>query len=168
MSACDQSIDRVPAVSASAPDNLRVVPPPALAALAAEAMPTLSLAQRHVVAVDDAPEIRQLLADLLQSDGYRVTTLAALPEPPELTRLGPDLIMVDLLYHGERSGLDFIAGLRADPAFRALPMVVCTGASDVARQFEAALARFDVGVVFKPFDIETLLSEIARRLTRRS
>ena len=43
-------------------------------------------------------------------------------------------------------------------------MVVCTGASDTARQAEAELAALDVGVVLKPFDIETLLAEIARRI----
>ncbi|HEU5433286.1 MAG TPA: response regulator [Thermomicrobiales bacterium] len=167
MPARDQSTDEFTYAGAGAAGHLRVVSPER-ASPAMESTIAASPARGHVVAVDDAPEIRDLLADLLQSDGYRVTTLAAPPGPGELAGLAPDLIVLDLLYHGECSGLDFISGLRGDPAFQALPMVVCTGASDAARQVEAALAQFDVGMVLKPFDIETLLSEIAQRLARRS
>jgi CheY-like chemotaxis protein len=122
------------------------------------------VARRHVVAVDDAPEIRELLVDLLQSEGYRVSAFATLPAIEALAELAPDAIVLDLLYNGESVGLGFIAAMRAESAFRSAPIVVCTGASDVARQVEAELARLDVGVVLKPFDIETLLSEIASRL----
>jgi CheY-like chemotaxis protein len=122
------------------------------------------LRRRHIVAVDDAPDIRALLTDLLQGEGYRVSTLATLPTMRELAAMAPDLIVLDLLYHGDYVGLPFIATLRADPALRTVPLVICTGATDAVERAEPAFATHDVGVVLKPFDIETLLAEIARRL----
>jgi CheY-like chemotaxis protein len=161
-----QSIDPFSRDNRGASGRLRVIPNPTASwepyvARAADGEP---IPQRHVVAVDDAPEIRALLADLLQSEGYRVSTFAAPPSLADLSALAPDPIVLDLLYHGQKSGLAFIAAMRADPALRGAPMVVCTGASDTARQAEADLTALDVGVILKPFDIETLLTEIARRI----
>jgi len=125
------------------------------------------LGPRHIVTIDDAPEIRTLLFDLLCGEGYRVSAFAAPPSPCQLAGLAPDLVVLDLLYNGDASGLPFVAALRVHPALRTLPLVVCTGASDAAERAERELAALDVGVVLKPFDIETLLEEIDRRLRRR-
>ncbi|HEX5498507.1 MAG TPA: hypothetical protein VFX03_04735, partial [Thermomicrobiales bacterium] len=78
--------------------------------------------------------------------------------------VAPDLIVLDLLYQGQPTGLESIVALRADARFQTMPIVVCTGASDIVGRQGEALAALDVGVVLKPFDIETLLAETARRL----
>lgn len=163
MTARDHPIDRLPGAAAG---HLQIVPaPPAeWSPLAAEAAGAETARRRHVVVVDDAPEIRALLCDLLQSEGYRTSAFAAPPSPRELAEVAPDAIVLDLLYNGQRVGVDFIAALRAEPLLQSAPIVICTGASDATRRAELELAMLDVGVVLKPFDIETLLSEIARRL----
>jgi CheY-like chemotaxis protein len=54
--------------------------------------------QPHVLVVDDEPALRELMADALESEGYRVSTASNGSEALEALRLGaPDLIVLDLM-----------------------------------------------------------------------
>ena len=72
-------------------------------------MPT----QDHILVVDDDAEIRTLLREYLQKQGYRVTAVAdgkALRAAVETSQ--PDVIVLDLMMPGE-DGLSLCRGLRA-------------------------------------------------------
>ena len=69
--------------------------------------------QDHILVVDDDAEIRALLREYLQKQGYRVTAVAdgkALRSTIETSR--PDVIVLDLMMPGE-DGLSLCRGLRA-------------------------------------------------------
>src|SRR5688572_24474455 len=69
--------------------------------------------QDHIVVVDDDAEIRALLGEYLQKQGYRVTALSdgkALRSAVETSR--PDVVVLDLMMPGE-DGLSLCRALRA-------------------------------------------------------
>src|SRR5689334_3459263 len=82
----------------------------------------------RVLVIDDDPPTVALYRDVLEDDGYRVVTAAS----PELTAaavaaLAPALVLLDLRFAGHAAhGLDLIARLKADPATRTLPLLVCS------------------------------------------
>ena len=123
----------------------------------------MGAAARHILVVDDDPDIRDLLHEVLADEGYRVSTAEG-AEVAEVARLGPDLVVLDLVIGGRLTGLVAVEALRADPSTADIPVLLCTAA---VREVEAAadrLAELDVGVVLKPFDLDGLLAAVRGRL----
>lgn len=114
-----------------------------------------------VLVVDDDPDIRESVADVLSSEGYRVTTandgldaLGALAVDP------PSLVLLDMRMP-RLDGWGFAAELRRRGL--AVPVVVMTAARD-ARAWAAEIEA--QGFISKPFLITELLAVVERH--RRS
>jgi CheY-like chemotaxis protein len=111
-----------------------------------------------------------LLQELLEDEGYRVTTSLAVLDTEKIVDMAPDVIVQDLLFaHGQENGWKFLELVRLSPALAQIPLVLCTAAIDVVRDEEMAerLRRLKVRVVLKPFDIRELLEVIANVLPNR-
>jgi two-component system, NtrC family, nitrogen regulation response regulator NtrX len=124
---------------------------------------SLGTEHHHILATDDDPGIRALLAELLDEEGYRVS-LSSAQDVAEVAKLDPDLILLDYWDASVGAPSDFLDRLKAEVATAMIPFVVLTGAR---RQAEAQAARFaalGVTVVPKPFAIDDLLAEIRGRL----
>jgi adenylate cyclase len=111
-----------------------------------------------VLAVDDTPENLRLIEALLTPKGYDVVTassgraaLALLPTEK------PDLLLVDIVMP-EMNGYEFTKAIRADPAWRHVPiiMITATGGADLVRSLDAGADDF----VAKPFDHNELLARV--------
>ncbi|PRP91199.1 Sensory/regulatory protein RpfC [Enhygromyxa salina] len=84
--------------------------------------------ERRVLIIDDDPDARAVFTETAQEFGLRV-------EVAENGKIGldsviaapPDLVILDLMMP-VLDGFGFLAGLRALPQFRALPVIVCTAA----------------------------------------
>ena len=78
----------------------------------------------RVLVVDDDPHLRELLKALFEDDHYEVLEAAdAATGLDSATQNIPHLIIVDVLMP-RLSGLDFIAGIRTNPAARHVPILV--------------------------------------------
>ena len=113
---------------------------------------------KRILVVDDMPYLRDVQVLLLNDAGYVTTALGSAREALErLPDLAPDLILLDVSMPG-MDGRQFLARLRADPAWQSLPVILTTGRSveDVARE-----NRCDV--LPKPFS-EVALLDLVRRL----
>lgn len=122
-------------------------------------------ARSHILAVDDDAAMLSLYRDLLEDEGYRVTTRSRLPEgPAELVVLGPSLLVVDVTLGGEESGIRFLRELRAAPETAALPVVVATGVARLRQRFGEELEAWRCGVMVKPFDIDAFVGDVRARL----
>lgn len=90
-----------------------------------------------ILVVDDASDIRDVLARLLRLAGYKSLTAeggeAALAS---VAAEGPDLIVLDLMMP-DMSGLEVLRRLRADPRYSRLPVVMFTAVGDRAVAEEA-------------------------------
>jgi CheY-like chemotaxis protein len=132
---------------------------------AAEMTTTASVAMDNrappVVVIDDTREILDLLQELLEEEGYRVTASLETLDLARIAALGPDIIVQDLLFAGEQeTGWAFLMGVRRDPYLARVPLILCTAALDIVQDGPMAeqLRHLDVRIVPKPFRIEELLA----------
>jgi CheY-like chemotaxis protein len=112
-----------------------------------------------ILLVDDAPEIRDVVATFLDDEGYVVTTAERAEEAlPLLAVALPDLLILDGRLPG-MSGWECLDLLRADERMGKLPVVLLTAALDdlqrIARPPDDCTA-----VLSKPFDLDALLEAI--------
>ena len=117
----------------------------------------------HVLAVDDDPSVRQMIADYLSDNQVRVTTLASGREIADvMAREMIDLLVLDLRLPGE-DGMQIARKLREESD---VPIIMLTGRKDEAdRVMGLELGADDY--LTKPFSPRELLARI-RALLRRS
>jgi DNA-binding response OmpR family regulator len=117
----------------------------------------------HVLAVDDDPSIRQLIADYLGDNEIRVTALADGREVANvIARETIDLLIVDLKLPGE-DGMQITRRLRDDSD---MPIIMLTGRKEEADRIMGLELGAD-DYLTKPFSPRELLARI-RALLRRS
>jgi two-component system KDP operon response regulator KdpE len=118
---------------------------------------------RIALVVDDDVFVLSAMAELLSEEGYDVHTasngFSALRQAAEYR---PMVILLDLVLP-ERSGIDVLTEIRADPATRDMAIVLVTGNSQLLT--EAHIAEAD-GVVLKPFDVAELLKTVHHAVQR--
>jgi DNA-binding response OmpR family regulator len=117
----------------------------------------------HVLAIDDDPSVRKMIADYLGDNEMRVTALAGGREVAEIMqRETIDLVVLDWRLPGE-DGMDIARRLRAESH---VPIIMLTGRKDEAdRVMGLELAADDY--LTKPFSPRELLARI-RALLRRA
>jgi len=104
---------------------------------------------KHILVVDDDPDIRQILQDRLESYGYLVDTAADGPSAIEkLEQRTPTGVFLDIRMPG-MNGLDVLGRIRA--RHRTLSVVIVT-ATDAAGLSQPSLYRGAQAFLFKPFD----------------
>jgi CheY-like chemotaxis protein/DNA-binding CsgD family transcriptional regulator len=114
--------------------------------------------RRVILVVDDSPANLRLLDAVLAPTGHEVRFAESGPEA--LTRVAesvPDLVLLDVLMPG-MSGYEVCRRLRADPATRALPIILIT-----ASEQQEKLTALEVGAddfVQKSFDRVELLARV--------
>ncbi|MBL8346354.1 MAG: response regulator [Rubrivivax sp.] len=118
----------------------------------------------HVVALDDDPAVRSLLADYLGDNDLRISTLASGAELLSLlARDTVDLVLLDVRLPGE-DGLAIARRLReASPT---MPILMLTGRAEEADRVMALEGGAD-DYLTKPFSTRELLARI-RALLRRA
>ncbi len=125
--------------------------------------------QPHVLVVNDTQEILDLLRELLEEEGYRVTTSMAVLDLDKVRALAPDIIIQDLLFEQiQEKGWTFLTLVRLDPELAQIPLILCTAALQVVRDEEMAekLRGLGVRVVLKPFNIEHLISVVSDAVSK--
>ena len=121
----------------------------------------------RVLIVEDSPEMADLLAISLQTDGIESDTAGEGQKALELARSKvPDLVLLDLGLP-DMDGLDVLAALKADPALKHIPVIVLTG----RERTEDKLRAFNLGAVDyvnKPFNFLEVQARIVATLKRKS
>jgi len=112
----------------------------------------------HILVVDDDREIRQMVADYLQKNGLRVTTVGDGREMRAALETGTfDLIVLDVMMPGD-DGLVLCRNLRAGK-HRAIPVLMLTARDDATDRIVGLEMGADDYVV-KPFAARELLARI--------
>ena len=127
--------------------------------------------QPHILIINDTQEILDLMQELLEEEGYRVTISLALLDIGKVKALAPDIIIQDLLFEGtQETGWKFLTLARLDPDLARIPLVLCTAATRTVNDPEMAeqLDRQGIRVVLKPFTIDDLLTTLIEVRTAQS
>ena len=121
------------------------------------------MADRHILAVDDDPAMRELIAGYLSSRGFRVSTAAGGADMARvIDEHAVDLIVLDLKLAGE-DGLQLVRGLRPRSN---VPIIIITGhrRDEIDRIVGLELGADDY--LTKPFNLRELLARVRAVLRR--
>jgi len=120
----------------------------------------------RILVVNDTQEILELFRMLLEEqEGYDVV-LSGFPiqQIKEIELIKPDLIILDLVLGDEKTGMQMLQMLKMQRSTATIPVLICTAALQIVREQEGYLVSQGVHVVFKPFDIDDLLTNIKQLL----
>ncbi|NOX97409.1 MAG: response regulator [Nitrospirae bacterium] len=113
----------------------------------------------HILVVDSQQDMRDVLADILQDEGYRVTTVENGYEALERVRaISFNIVIVDIKMPG-LSGMKLIRQLREVDS--KLTIIIMTGYSSLETAIEAGRAEV-YDYITKPFQAEEMLLAIKR------
>jgi PAS domain S-box-containing protein len=126
------------------------------------AQPNGNGTRKSILIVDDDDNIRELLRQELESDGYQVHEAAdGRAALWQVREAHPDLIIMDVMMP-ELSGLDVAAVLRSDPATRRIPIIIASIIPDEEHGYRVGIDRYFT----KPLDLDLLLNEVSVLLRR--
>jgi CheY-like chemotaxis protein len=121
--------------------------------------------EAKVLLVDDEDQLRRVMKDLLERDGYEVTEAADGVEAlDQVDRHAPDIVVLDLNLPG-LDGYGVLSHLRSRPATQDIPVVVLTALGDEdseVRVFELGADDF----LSKPFRARALSARLQAVLGR--
>jgi CheY-like chemotaxis protein len=127
------------------------------------------LSAKHIVVIDD--NIAPLIGALLEDTEYQFTAYTEIEGAVERIRAAqPDLVILDLYFHGRPLGRDAFHALRANATTAELPIIITTAAINEGQAMERQLNERptpDLKTRFmpKPFDqIEDILIVIDEML----
>jgi len=108
-----------------------------------------------ILVVDDERDIRDVIAELLQDEGYDVEEAGDGAEALAKARdCHPLVVLLDLMMPG-MSGWEFRDRQRGDPQLAEIPVIVVSALGK-------ALGVDAAGYLQKPFDLDDLLSAVRR------
>jgi CheY-like chemotaxis protein len=114
----------------------------------------------RVLAIDDDPDFREGLEDVLDDLGYAVTAAASGREALEALRTEPrpDVILLDLRMP-DMDGRTFRREQQRDSTLSQIPCVIVSGSREVEEEARSLGA---AAVLAKPFRVRTLIDSIDR------
>ncbi len=114
---------------------------------------------KHVLLIEDEPNIIEAIRFILMRDGWTVSTQADGTGAEAAIRDGrPDVVILDVMLPG-RSGFEILAAIRADAATVALPVLMLTAKGQGRDRAEAeriGASRF----MSKPFSNSDILAAV--------
>ncbi|MDJ0705342.1 MAG: response regulator [Leptolyngbyaceae cyanobacterium MO_188.B28] len=120
--------------------------------------------QKTILVVDDQPNIRNLLKQELEAEGYLVKEAKDGVEALEQVKSAPpDLIIMDVMMPS-LNGFDLAAVLKNDPATMDIPTIILSIIEDRERGYRLGIDRY----LTKPIDIEALLQNIEVLIAQKS
>jgi len=123
----------------------------------------------RIMVINDTQEILEMFRAILEEEGYEVILYSfAILDMAEYERVKPDLIILDLVFGGEKSGWQMLQKLKMNRSTATIPTIVCTAATNAVREMEGYLLSKGVTVILKPFDIDDLIAAVKLALQSRN
>jgi len=119
----------------------------------------------RILIIEDAPDVRQTLKDMLEINGHEVWTAADGVEGVELAARRPDFIFCDVAMP-RMNGYATIEAVRNIPEMRDVPFVFLTARAEKADQ-RSGMALGADDYIAKPFMESDILGAITARTKRR-
>ena len=120
----------------------------------------------RILVVNDTQEILELFRMILEEEGGYEVILSGFPmqEIEDVEQIKPDLIILDLVFGSEKTGMQMLQMLKMKRSTQSIPVIICTAALDLVREQEGYLNSQGVHLIYKPFDIDHLMTSVKRLL----
>ena len=120
---------------------------------------TVTMTTKHILIVDDEEDHRLLLADLLESKGYSISTAKNAKQAlAQLSTQTADLVITDFMMP-EMNGLELIRAMARKVWLNMIPVILLT-ANPTENLEDLAKSAGAFSTVFKPYDFKSLLALI--------
>ena len=121
-------------------------------------MDNAGISNKRILIIDDDLSNTEVISLILKSHGYDVLVLNEHISIENISRAGPDLILLDILLSGT-DGRDICKQIKASADLSLLPVILL---SAVPHLDAAATAAGATDFVMKPFDMDELIDKINR------
>ena len=118
-------------------------------------------APHRVLVIEDDSELREMLCEALEGEGYRVLPSDHTVAPVDVQQLRPSLVILDLMLGGEPEGYGWLEAVRAWRWTARLPVLVCSGYLESAAPAAQRVQALADVTVPKPFALDQLLAAVA-------
>jgi CheY-like chemotaxis protein len=119
----------------------------------------------RIMVIEDEASLLDLYRELLTDEGYTVVAYAAaLHDVDEVERQAPNLIVLDYRMGTEPYGRQLLGQLRSRPTTAAIPVILSTADQRAAEALGDDPTLQPMRILFKPFDIDTLLACVGELL----
>lgn len=116
-----------------------------------------------VMVVDDSVTLRQMIAELLEGRGLKVTVASDGVEALEQIKTNrPDLVVLDIVMP-RMNGYEVCRRLKSDPKTQSLPVVMCSSKSEEFDRYWGMKQGADAYIA-KPFHPQELVGTIKQLL----
>jgi CheY-like chemotaxis protein len=118
--------------------------------------------RKHVFAVNSSPDFLLIVRELLEDEGYAVTTSDFAPNVfTRIVMRQPDALIIDVT-DGETAGWDLLRRLHTEPATTDTPALVTSTSPELLEQALEQAAWYGTNRTFmtKPMDLDELLGTI--------
>ncbi|NEQ48791.1 MAG: response regulator [Leptolyngbya sp. SIO3F4] len=121
----------------------------------------------NILVVDDNPDLRSYVANILQRQGHRISTAHNGAAGLDVARrTHPELIITDLMMP-QVSGLALIEQVRQEPTLQSTPIILLTAKVDDDTRLEGLEQGADA-YISKPFKARELLAEVRNLLALKA
>jgi len=124
------------------------------------------MAAQYILVVDDEPDIRQLISEILEDEGYEVAVAEDAAQAKELRlQRRPDLVLLDIWMPGE-DGISLLKGWKKSGSL-GCPVIMMSGHGTIETAVEATrLGAYDF--IEKPLSMAKMLLTIENALRSES
>ena len=137
-----------------------------MASLAAHPGPLPGAPGGRILVVEDETVIRELIAQVLQEEGYQIEQAANGAEAlAKLKNFHPDAIVLDLMMP-VMDGWAFANAWHALATGEAIPILIMSASPNLPRSAEQLRPYGVRAAIAKPFDLDVLLVAVARLAAR--
>jgi len=120
--------------------------------------------------INDTEEILELFRQILHEEaGYDVILSSFEPQMLEHIKAeNPDLVISDHVFGEEKVGWQFVQKMKMDRETANVPIIICSGAVKELKEMEGYLVSKNIGILYKPFDIDELLNLVDKKLSEQN
>ena len=123
------------------------------------------MARQRIAILDNERAQLQILEELLESEGYAVTTLGDLRRGCAFVKdCHPALVILDLVQDRQPVGLELIRVLRADPETRNVAILVVSADTPALAAHADEFRANGIRSLRKPYDLDELLALVRQQL----
>jgi CheY-like chemotaxis protein len=125
----------------------------------------MSNMMQRILVIDDTEEILEFFRMILEEEGYEVHLSSTTPESlTDIEHVHPDLLILDFMMGEYQEGWRLLQKVKMYKPTASIPLILCTAALNEVREQEEFLQQKGIRVVFKPFEIDDLVSVVSQAL----